>query len=189
MESLPLSCDIFQYICYFLCDKDKCSIIRCNKILSKKCFPLFIDSININKIIGTIRYNKYTNIIINKLDNGFRFPLLITHLTFGYYFNQPINDAIPSSVTHLTFGGHFNQPINDAIPSSVTHLIFGWNFNQPINDAIPSSVTHLTFGYSFNQPINDAIPSSVTHLTFDYYFNQSINDAIPSSITHLTFGS
>src|SRR5690606_15053083 len=78
-------------------------------------------------------------------------PEGVTHLTFGYRFNRPINDSIPSSVTHLTFGDNFNQSINDAIPSSVTHLTFGWNFNQPINDCIPSSVTHLTFGNNFNQ--------------------------------------
>ena len=68
----------------------------------------------------------------------------ITHLTFKYFFNQNINDCIPSNVTHLNLLGSFNKDIQGCIPSSVTHLTFGNEFNYNIQDCIPSSVTHLT---------------------------------------------
>src|ERR1700741_4295875 len=48
---------------------------------------------------------------------------------------------IPNSVTHLTFGYCYNQITN--IPNSVTHLTFGDDYDQITN--IPNSVTHLTF--------------------------------------------
>ncbi|AEX61323.1 putative F-box and FNIP repeat-containing protein [Megavirus courdo7] len=54
-----------------------------------------------------------------------------------------IKDCIPNSVTHLTFGYNFNQDIRGCIPNSVTHLKFGQGFNQDIKDYIPNSVTHL----------------------------------------------
>jgi hypothetical protein len=102
------------------------------------------------------------------------------YVKFIHFRAQETNNIL-NRVTHLTFGTFFNEPINNCIPSSVTHLIFGFNFNQPINNCIPSSVTHLTFGHRFNQQIKDCIPSSVFHLTFDWNFNQAIK-RIPTSV-------
>ena len=35
----------------------------------------------------------------------------VSHLTFGYGFNQPLQfHSIPDSVTHLEFSYEFNQP-------------------------------------------------------------------------------
>jgi len=69
------------------------------------------------------------------------------------------------SVTKLTFGFWFNQPINGCIPYGVSKIIFGWTFNQPINDYIPSLVTEITFGSGFKQNMN-CIPLSVRKITF-----------------------
>ena len=104
----------------------------------------------------------------------------LTHLTFGFYFNQPV-DSLPQSVTHLTFSYSFNQPV-DSLPESVTHLAFGVSFSQPVN-SLPKNVTHLTFGNRFNQPVN-SLPESVTHLTFGYYFNQPVN-RLPESLIQI----
>jgi hypothetical protein len=117
----------------------------------------------------------------------------LTHLTFGWNFNQPI-DALRGliNLTHLTFGRVFNQHV-DALRGliNLTHLTFGWYFNQP-TDGLSGLVnlTHLTFGGFFNQPV-DAFSGliNLTHLTFGHNFNQPI-DALSGlvKLTHLEFG-
>jgi hypothetical protein len=123
-----------------------------------------------------------------------------THLTFGKYFNQPIDSMLPDNVTHLTFGEHFNPssllPIDRGVlPNNLTHLTFGEHFNPssllPIDRGVlPNNLTHLTFGEHFNQPIDRGVlPNNLTHLTFGEHFNQPIDRGVlPNSLTHLTFG-
>lgn len=206
-----LPCDICQYICRFLSDRDKCRFIRCNKILSQKCQPLFTDIINIKKIIGLEQYDRFANVDIglsddtnirfpNNLRNlhvyselNFKIPSSVTHLELVNVENIRVNQ-IPTSVISLRLGAHFNKPIvKNKIPSYVKYLKFGLLFNQPIGDAfrnyIPSLVTHLSFGWFFNQLIENHIPTSVTHLVFGDSFNQSIYNSIPNSVIELTFGS
>lgn len=113
-------------------------------------------------------------------------PSTVTHLIFGFHFNQYINGCIPTSVTHLIFGNNFNKSIFDCIPSSITYLKFGYSFNRPIENCIPPSVTHLMFGGMFNYLIK-GLPSSITYLEFGDRFDQSIKE-LPSLITHLTLG-
>ena len=201
--------DIITYICDFLNDTDKISLLSMSTsahLLKNKVY--FNGQILISKITHLWYFDRFTNIMV--LEIHF-FPKFIANLTFGDDFNQPIRNSIPESVimssnpsgstnmfipervTHLTFGDYFNQPIKDSIPESVTHLTFGMYFNQPIKYSIPKRVTHLTFGWRFNQPINDIISGSVirpgiTHLTFGWHFDQQIKDCIPTSVTHLTFG-
>ena len=205
-----LSCDICQNICLFLSDRDKFRFIRCNKILSQKCHPLFTDVINIRKIIGLEQYNRFTNIELDICnDTNIRFPnnlkclkvycelnfVIPTSVTHLELFNiKDIREnQIPTSITYLLFGTHFNRCIKNKIPSSVKYLKFGLLFNQPIGDEyenyIPSSVIYLKFGWSFNQSIEGRIPSSVTHLSFGELFNQSIYNSIPDSVVYLTFES
>jgi hypothetical protein len=95
--------------------------------------------------------------LFNEAVENCTWPQRLTHLTFGHWFNRPV-DRLPASLTHLTFGVHFNQPV-DRLPASLTHLTFGDNFNQPV-DRLPASLTHLTFGYDFNQPV-DRLPASL----------------------------
>jgi len=128
-------------------------LISLSKIKQLPYFDNF-ESVMLDTIITNYpRHAKF----IYFLANGTNIPFKVTHLTFGFDFNQPINNCIPSSVSHLIFGFRFNQPIKDITPSSVTHLTFGELFDQPINNCIPSSVSHLTFGWHFNQPINNCI--------------------------------
>ena len=91
----------------------------------------------------------------------------VTHLTFGYYFNQSILEkCIPNFVTHLTFGHIFNQPILEkCIPNYVTYLTFGVYYNQPILEkCIPNSVTHLTLDRTFYKSIIKYIPKTISIL-------------------------
>ena len=44
---------------------------------------------------------------------------------------------IPESVTHLTFGFKFNQKLEKGvIPESVTHLTFGYEFDQKLEKGV-----------------------------------------------------
>ena len=85
----------------------------------------------------------------------------VTHLTFGDYFDQPIDSCIPGFVTHLTFGCYFNKPINGCIPDSVTHLTFGSDFDQPI-DQIPDPVKNISLHENYKQKISDELFSKIT---------------------------
>jgi len=89
---------------------------------------------------------------------------------------------MPDSITHLTFGWFFNQPINSCIPDSVTHLTFGYNFNQTINGCIPDSITHLTFGYDFNQSM-DSMPNSVVNILLSRNYRREISKKMLSKVT------
>ena len=105
-----------------------------------------------------------------------------------YYYNKNeiLNvDLISSNVTHLIFGWKFNQCIGNSLSSlKITHLIFGYKFNQPLqSNSIPTSVTHITFGHRFNKIIKpDIIPSSVKCLTFSQNFNKKLNVDITTNI-------
>jgi len=114
--------------------------------------------------------------------NLYLLPLSITHLTFGYTFDEEVN-GLPSGLTHLKFGIQFNQPV-DHLPPLITHLTFGMRFNQPVGK-LPPNITHLTFGYYFNQPV-DHLPHKITHLSFGGDFRMCM-EHLPSSITHLSF--
>jgi hypothetical protein len=119
----------------------------------------------------------------NKPVKDVHWPSHLTHLTFQWFLNQPV-DCLPASLAHLTFGMFFNQPV-DRLPASLTHLTFGYCFDQPV-DCLPASLTHLTFGHDFDQPV-DRLPASLTHLTFGHDFNQPV-DRLPASLTYLKFG-
>jgi len=82
---------------------------------------------------------------------------------------------IPNSVTHLTFGYYFNQELTKgSIPNSVTHLTFGYFFNQVLKEGvIPNSVTYLTFGYYFNQKLNYIITDNLIELLVSKNYTQT----------------
>ena len=127
-----------------------------------------LDDYSKNKFIQTNhQFNNYRKSII--YNNKYEYNEIIDKINEGYIFKKicyiAYDKNIPSSVTHLTFGYFFNQDIKGCIPSSVTHLTFGWKINQDIKECIPSSVTHLTFGFEINQDIKDCISSTVIHLT------------------------
>ena len=120
--------DIYIYICGFLPDVDKLYYLSTSNLMHVlKSKAIFNKQILIDKINGLWYYNQFINIITN---NIYVFPKFITHLTFGYCFDQNIKDCIPNSVTHLTFGSSFDQNIENCIPKNVTHLIFGKYFNR-----------------------------------------------------------
>ncbi len=115
-------------------------------------------------------------------------PKYLTHLTFGYYFNNII-ECLPETLIYLTFGNNFSQNICRILPHGLLYLYLGTKFNHCV-DHLPLSLKFLRFGmYSeFNRRI-DHLPSGLTHLEFGLYseFKKPICN-IPSSITYLKLG-
>src|SRR6266567_9223952 len=98
--------DIWSHISNFIeTDYDRCQLMMTCKQISKTRF-YFNEMKPIKKIIKSSWFDNFINIMM--FDGSEKLPLFVTHLTFGFAFNQPINDAIPSSVTHLTFNWKFN---------------------------------------------------------------------------------
>jgi len=161
-------------------------IIDIEKIIKSKWFDRFInvrfgtDMERLSRTVSVIYDNDH--IIVNRIISS-----NVKYLTFSARFNRPIKGLFPLSVTHLDFGDWFNQSVKSCISPSVTHLIFSKDFNKTVYGRIPSSVTHLTFGDHFNRSIYQCIPSSVTHLTFGLWFFKNIRGNIPTSVTHLVF--
>jgi hypothetical protein len=115
-------------------------------------------------------------------------PSSVTHLTFGYCFNQKVEALDLKNMTHLTFGDLFNQSVEALDLKVVTDLTFGCHFNQRVETLDLKSVAHLTFEYFFNQRVETLDLKSVTHLTFGCYFNQIVETLDLKGVTHLTFG-
>ena len=60
------------------------------------------EKIIIYKIHELWYYDRFTNIVINKIEPKLPLPKCVSHIQID--FNDNIKDYIPNSVTHLTFG-------------------------------------------------------------------------------------
>lgn len=108
------------------------------------------------------------------------FPPQLTHLTFGYYFNQIIcNNSLPQSLKYLELGCSFNQAV-DSLPHLLTHLILSRDFNQPI-DHLPPNLYHLEIkgDGKFNHPIDSLPHSLATLIITSFKFNQPTSTLPP----------
>ena len=128
-----------------LTDKEKISLIS-NKYINNNKFKLkFYRRYRcIKKDKKKWHYNCLTNIIVRTL---FRFPVNVNHVTFDDSFTNTIKNIskLNKNITYLTFGNFFNKPVENFIPNSVTHLKFGDCFNKPVK-FLPNSVKHLKLG-------------------------------------------
>ena len=136
---------IFDIWCYIASvindDKDKCQLMMTCKDISK-CAFYFNQEIDIDKIINSQWFNKFTNVLIH--DNVRILPYSITHLSFDDVFNKSIIMRFPPTITHLTFGRYFSKSIEYCMPSSVIEITFGDNFYGSLI-GIPSSVKTINF--------------------------------------------
>lgn len=199
--------DIAIIICNYLSDdKSKLLFLSTTKYLSSYKKFITYNDLHIFKKIRRLSYaDSFTNLKIKTISELKFLSSNVKKITFDDSFDEDIRGLIPSTITHLTFGFKFNQYINrskiliyttdgfenvirDAIPSSVTHLIFGERFNQEIINSIPSSVTHLTLGINYYKFISsNTIPPSVTHLTLKNTSKKAIN-FIPNTVKELIIG-
>lgn len=107
-----------------------------DKYFEQKCqnymFKHFYYNVNEKMLSDPKTYAIYKSIrcaIIENIELIRMFPNIkrIKFITF----NGSITDELPPSLTHLTFDYGFNQPIQ-FLPPTLTHLTFGYSFNQPI---------------------------------------------------------
>lgn len=148
------------------------------------------------EIIFQEDYNKYEYSYFNQIikETDFKDLVNLTHLTFGFYFYQNIQQNIlPPNLTHLTFGFHFNLEIKqNVLPKTLTHLTFGTYFNQKIQQNIlPPNLTFLKFICKYNQKFEkDVLPSSLTYLIINWQYNKKIKEnVLPQNLIHLRFDS
>jgi len=154
-------------------------------------------------LIKKIYFHDHFNEIMH---NEIEFPPKLTHILFGYHFNQSINEVnFPHSLRFLSFshdykikqmvGSCFNRSVDSLrLPPHLTHLIFGSSFNQSLHRMhLPNSVQYLEFGSSFNQPMdNITLPESLRTLIFGAMFNQSLHPLNLHNLKlleHLSVGS
>lgn len=110
----------------------------------------------------------------------------MTHLTFGFDFNQSISNYVPITTKLSNLISRNEQPKTRILPENLTELNLNDTFNQPLDkDTLPTNLRRLKFGISFNQPLNNVLPKKLTHLTLGFCFDQSLDDVLPDSLTHL----
>jgi len=109
--------------------KERIWLIEQHSIVDHKVAEQFAGSISI----------KYRSATVECVDQLETLPPTLTHLTFGYWFDQPLdNVTFPLTLTHLTFGNWFNQPLdNVTLPSTLT---LSEQYNRSL-DCLPSHVT------------------------------------------------
>ncbi len=159
-------------------------------------------------VYKTILPVSLTHLIFSKLshfnqriDNGALIESL-THINFGFFFNQQLYDENNMSVLsslrflkELTFGYSFNQKLSNPsglkiLPDSLNKLSFGCEFNQTIVPGIlPNSLTHLVFGLEFNKPlVPHTLPESLTVFLFEDKFKKTLSpDILPIFLRDLKF--
>jgi hypothetical protein len=151
MEKLPLS--VFEFVfCRLLYPVEVHVLHQVSKNLCRRTEHV---------LVGLKEWSWTDNMFFKRVGQGF-----IRRFRIDHNFN-PEHFSIPTSVTHLKFGWGFDQPlVNGIIPESVTHLTFGWAWfdKNLVNGSIPNSVTHLTFGWEFNQPLVERVDSEIRHI-------------------------
>ena len=153
--------------------------------LPKDLNKLEISTNNSVKII----HDKITHLYFMSNVPIYDLPDSITHLTFGYLFDQCV-DNLPKNLTHLKFGERFCQPV-DNLPESLTHIIFGGFFSRPV-DKLPKNLKYIKFGEWFGDRIKrdlSKLPPNLTHLIFDKQTKSGcelIN--LPKTLSYLDFG-
>src|SRR5271169_4504965 len=118
--------DLQRFLLNYLDFEIKIKIISLSKNVRYICRYTFIKS-----IIDYVDYKDYPKqtfpleryiFKLKNINTIVGLPQNVTHIKFGYYFNQSI-DKLPQNVTHIQFGLKFNQPV-DKLPQNVTHIYF-----------------------------------------------------------------
>ena len=92
------------------------------------------EPIQISKCLGAKYYDNVVHLIwdLEEIPVDFVFPRVLKRLTFHDNFNNEVNlEGLP--LTHLTFGYYFNQKISN-IPESLIEINLPEAYSQPIID-------------------------------------------------------
>ena len=150
-----------------------------NKIIFKPKFNAKLD--NYFDIIS-----KYNELIFSNYDD-YNITIKTNNRYYREYdknyklskFNQQV--IIPQNVTHLTFGYYFNQKVN--LPN-IKYIKLDCN-NIDIIENLPNSVEEIEFDYNFNLELQN-LPNSIKKISFDCYskYDKELN-CLPESVEYL----
>ena len=104
-------------------------------------------------------------------------------LTFGYTFNQPLQNSLSklSNLCKLTLGHNFDQIIN--IPFNIKYLKLNCN-NQNIIDYLHNNIEELELYSNFNLELNN-LPTSIKKIIIlNNRYNWELNN-LPNSIEYI----
>ncbi|KAM9990918.1 hypothetical protein ACTFIY_006974 [Dictyostelium cf. discoideum] len=153
-----------------------------NETFFKNYIPDTLDTIEFIYFFNKPLINKHIN-----YDYNSNYHCNLKSITFGYEFNQEINENLfPRSLTTLKFGGSFNQKLIPGIfkyQSKLISIEFGENFNNkgfplPFNNQVfPNSLQILKFANNFSSPLIDQLSSlpNLTTLKFPNFLKLQIN--------------
>jgi hypothetical protein len=135
-------------------------------------------ALNVNAIIFLDAFNQHIKLC--------EWPTSLTYIEFGDDFNSPVSEQnvsyLPLNLTHLIFGYSFNQVIC-AYPLKLTHVHYGDLTNSPISN-LPDSLQYMSF-YNINHNNHHIeFPNNLTHLRLGCTYNHPL-DNLPQSLTHL----
>ena len=151
---LSLCSDIIVLLCKYSTNREKINLsMACTRLDKLKCVFMYCEKIHIGKILKLSFFDNFESVQIS--NETYEYPKNVKEV---HLRTETTN--IPEGVTHLKFGYDFNEPIENIIPQSVIHLIFGACFDQPIKDNLPQCLKYLELGWIFNQPIENSISSS-----------------------------
>ena len=98
-------------------------------------------------------------------------PINVTHLTFGYNFNQQVN--LPN-IKYIKLDCD-NINLIENLPNSVEEIEFSYNFNLELHN-LPNSIKKISFHlYSnYNKELN-CLPEFIEYLELGKYYNKNIS--------------
>lgn len=110
-------------------------------------------------------------------------PPNLTHLSFDYFFDNPIEFG-DNNLTHILFGDCFNSPISN-LPSSLQFLSLGACYEEDL-PSFPHSLTELHLG-NLSPPLL-SIPIGLKNLVLGREYTHSLPPP-PSSLQSITFSN
>ncbi|ARF08588.1 hypothetical protein Catovirus_1_638 [Catovirus CTV1] len=209
MKNLTNLCsDEIAFICTFLTDRDKVSLLNINREIikifenSSSKIQLY-DHYNNNNVRNIQEKYVITNFVYYKeKDNG---PIDIPKCVKNMYCKSSLMDDIsdldnlekivlinhdrympklPKSIVEVNLGGYFNRYINK-FNDSIKILKFGhWHSQILLN--LPSSLTSLSLGNNYDYPL-PKLPRTLKILNCGKSFDQQLND-LPESLEELYLG-
>ncbi|AGC02383.1 FNIP repeat-containing protein [Acanthamoeba polyphaga moumouvirus] len=102
-------------------------------------------------------------------------PSQLTHLEFGYFFDQSIYKCIPETVKYLKFG------------NKISEYIFNLQFDDSIHDYIPKNIEYLSFDQVVQHKINKIRNIDILFPNLKQFICGSINIIVDNTKNISTF--
>lgn len=120
--------------------------------------------------------------------NHFKFPKCLSQFYTGYYFHQSLNHIeFPSTLHTLRFGDYYCAPLDHfKFPPNLKSLYLGYSMTKSLDHVTFSDkITYIYFGTNFNEPLtNTLLPDSLETMVFNSEYNQILyNFKVPKNLS------